>query len=460
MSWLKRPEVWFPAALILLIVAGAALLNNPTCQSLDERDWRWYACANAWRSTFDAVSAACGAGLLTHDIDEEYTTIGKCVLFAIGLIGAGLWLAAILSVSGRFWRAIGAEHPLPTARRVIGAFAALVGVSTAATMLLEWLIQATTEASTPGGGLSGSIWRGISASASLGWLPGSPGRAYTWVYAVIGLVGGLGWMVWLLPFAKARREYLRVSAVAKLAGGYVLYLLLAAGIMFLLESPRGLRATSVPENQLTGQQALVRYGRSLTTTVCAATAGLPVERPTEGNLTDGSRFLLGCEVLLGSLGGSPGGGIKWTLFAWFIGGGLAATCMRRQSWTPTAVRRFTAAAGCIGLLVGVTLATAFGLLVIETRTARSYQEQPSFAAAFLDASSAVGGANLSAGVVRAVTGLNLSRGIGQGVDSYQYGMVLLMAAMFVGRTLLVIALSWFGGLRLTESESTRAAAVL
>ncbi|NLG41776.1 MAG: hypothetical protein GX547_00895, partial [Phycisphaerae bacterium] len=80
MSWLKRPEVWFPAALILLIVAGAALLNNPTCQSLDERDWRWYACANAWRSTFDAVSAACGAGLLTHDIDEEYTTIGKCVL--------------------------------------------------------------------------------------------------------------------------------------------------------------------------------------------------------------------------------------------------------------------------------------------------------------------------------------------------------------------------------------------
>jgi hypothetical protein len=103
MSWLKRPEVWFPAALILLIVAGAALLNNPTCQSLDERDWRWYACANGGRSTFDAVSAACGAGLLTHDIDEEYTTIGKCVLSAIGLIGAGLWLAAILAVSRRFW---------------------------------------------------------------------------------------------------------------------------------------------------------------------------------------------------------------------------------------------------------------------------------------------------------------------------------------------------------------------
>ena len=236
MSWLKRPEVWFPAALILLIVAGAALLNNPTCQSLDERDWRWYACANGWRSTFDAVSAACGAGLLTHDIDEEYTTIGKCVLFAIGLIGAGLWLAAILSVSGRFWRAIGAEHPLPTARRVIGAFAALVGVSTAATMLLEWLIQATTEASTPGGGLSGSIWRGISASASLGWLPGSPGRAYTWVYAVIGLVGA-----GVDGLAAAICPGVNTCGIGSGSSRAATCFICSSprGIMFLLESPRG-----------------------------------------------------------------------------------------------------------------------------------------------------------------------------------------------------------------------------
>jgi Trk-type K+ transport system membrane component len=460
MNWFKRPEVWFPPALVLLVAIGAVLLNSPTCQSLDDRDWRWFARANAWRSTFDAVSAACGVGLLTHEIDEEYTATGKLALYAIGLAGAALWMTAILSASRRFWRAAGAERPLPPARHVLAAFMVLVLVSVPATALCEWLTRTSSGAPPPPDGFSGSAWRAISATASLGWLPGAPGRAYTWIYAVIGLAGGLGWMIWLLPFGRTRREYLRTSAGVWLAGSYVLYLLAVAGLMFALESPRGLRATSVPSAQLTGQPALARYGRSLDLTVCAATAGLPVQNVTEENLTDASKMVLAGTILIGSLPGSPGGGIKWVLFAWFISGCLAATCIRRQSAAPIAVRRLTAAGGCIVLLLGVTCVTAFGLLIIESRTAPTYREQPTFAAAFLDASSAVGGANLSTGIAHAVTSRNLSRGIGQGVDAYQCGMALLMAAMLIGRTLLVVVLGWLAGLRLTESESVRLPQVL
>jgi Trk-type K+ transport system membrane component len=459
MSWLKRSEVWFPLGLVLLIAVGAVLLNNPTCQSLDERDWRWFAKANAWRSTFDAVSAACGVGLLTHDINEEYTAVGKWTLSVIGVAGAALWMMAVLSASRRFWRASGSERPLPPGRRVLAAFLTLILLSVPVTMLCEWLTRTSSGAPAPADGLAGSAWRGISASASLGWLPGHPAGSYTWIYAVVGLAGGLGWMVWLLPLARTRREGLRSSAVVKLAGSYVLYLLVVGGVMFLLESPRGQSrragTTSVTSAQLTGLPALARYGRSLDATVCAATAGLPVEDVAEENVTDASKMVLAGTILIGSLPGSPGGGIKWTLFAWFISGGLAATCIRRQSLAPAAVRRFTLAAGYMALLLGLTCITAFGLLVIESRTAHSYQEQPTFAAAFLDASSAVGGANLSTGIAHAVTDQNLSRGISQGVDAYRYGMALLMAAMVIGRTLLVIVLGWLAGLRLTESESVR-----
>ena len=133
--------------------------------------------------------------------------------------------------------------------------------------------------------------------------------------------------------------------------------------------------------------------------------------------------------------------------------------MRRQSWTPTAVDGLPPLPDAWAAR-GRDPRDGFRLVVIETRTARSYQEQPSFAAAFLDASSAVGAQTSPPGWCAQLPVKTSQRESAKVSILISTSMVHLMAAMFVGRTLLVIALSWFGGLRLTESESTRAAAVL
>ena len=70
------------------------------------------------------------------------------------------------------------------------------------------------------------------------------------------------------------------------------------------------------------------------------------------------------------------------------------------------------------------------LLIIEAGLGSRWELPPSFADAFLDASSAVGGANLSSGLTRSLTSAYLSSGIRQNVDEYQYGMTWLMLAMF------------------------------
>ncbi|MCK4341785.1 MAG: hypothetical protein KAY37_08695, partial [Phycisphaerae bacterium] len=82
-----------------------------------------------------------------------------------------------------------------------------------------------------------------------------------------------------------------------------------------------------------------------------------------------------------------------------------------------------------------------GLLFIEASTASAYQSPPTCADALLEAASAVGGGNLSSGLTTTVTSANLSRGIHQSVDLYQYGMLWLILAMFVGRTLPIVILA-------------------
>ena len=110
----------------------------------------------------------------------------------------------------------------------------------------------------------------------------------------------------------------------------------------------------------------------------------------------------------------------------------------------------TGVAGC-SALVGLALVVALGLLAIEAHTGSPYQAAPSFADALLDASSAVGGAGLTSGVTAMVTGANLSSGIRQNVDLYQYGMTWLMAAMFIGRVLPVLVLGRLAALRFQDA---------
>jgi hypothetical protein len=78
---------------------------------------------------------------------------------------------------------------------------------------------------------------------------------------------------------------------------------------------------------------------------------------------------------------------------------------------------------------------ALGLLLIERWTGSAFDPRPGFAAAWLEASSAMGGASLSTGLMARITDPNLTGGIRHSTDTYQYGLVWLMLALLVGRVL-------------------------
>jgi len=113
-----------------------------------------------------------------------------------------------------------------------------------------------------------------------------------------------------------------------------------------------------------------------------------------------------------------------------------------------------AAVACVVALVSLVLVVALGLLVIEARTTTAFQSAPTLGDALLDATSAVAGGNLSSGLMATVTSANLSRGIHQSVDLYQYGLVWLLAAMFISRTLPVLILARCAAVR-GDAEASR-----
>jgi Trk-type K+ transport system membrane component len=187
---------------------------------------------------------------------------------------------------------------------------------------------------------------------------------------------------------------------------------------------------------LSSQPPPTRYAQSLVQTVCASGAGIPTEALSDRAVAEGTKVTLGVVVLVGGMAGAAGGGIKWPLLMAVLVAGLTALPRGRRDPAETPSSQLVRA-GTVCLLSMLALASvvALGLLLIENHTASPYQPSPTFADAFLDASSAVGGANLSSGLTATVTSRNLITGMRQAANLYQYGMSWIMLAMLVGRVL-------------------------
>ncbi|MFH1745463.1 MAG: hypothetical protein ABIG44_00300 [Planctomycetota bacterium] len=446
-----RPDIWLIAALLVVSVVGGVVLNTQTCKELDEREWTYFGRMNIWRSTFDALSATCGVGLLLYDVDDEYTPTGRWVLTGLGIAGALLFLAAARGAIQRLWLACKESVPLPSLGLILVVFVLLTGLSIPVVACLEGFISGTDKWIGQGG-WSSSAWRAIAAFASLGWLPGDTHRSSHWIYAVVALVGGLGWTIWLLPMSRLRRRCLYTPRVLGLALTYVIFLVLMAGILYTLEAPRGGSPSNASSEALTGDISGERMGRCLVQITCASCAGMATESLQEHNITEGSKMVLASTLLLGPQAGSVSGGIKWSLLIWALGGALAALAARGRSSHAASFRCLLSGIVCLALLILLTTIVAGGLLVIESRTASIYQSPPTFADAFLDAASAVGGGNLTTGLIERVTSRNLSSGIRQSVDLYQYGMMWLMAAMLLGRVLPIFVLCHMAGAKIHDTR--------
>lgn len=459
MNRIGRPDVWLPLALILTTIIAAFWLASPECSQINARDLEHYWARHYWMSAFNALSATCGVGMLAYDFGSEFTEQGRWVLTAAGLIGAALFLAAAAQAVRRLQgtanrESVNAPHPL----LILSIFVAVAALMTPLMWAVSWV---------GGAGLNWpqAVRQSLAAFASLGWLEHSADHTVLWSTAVVALLGGLGWPLWLAAIPAARRRFSQAHRPLVLAAGYVAFILLAALLFCLLESPRGGRAVRADDPTLSAQPFAVRYERSLLQTALAATAGMPTENLAENAIGDGSKMVLAAVVLTGGMGGSPNGGIKWPLMLIALSAGGAAVLSRsrqsksgseqkvgRNSGASAALFFRTAVRLCV-LLVGWTTIVAVGLLLIEARTASAFQAAPTFADAFLDAAAVVGGANLTSGLSATVTNPNLSSGMGQSVDLYQYGTVWLMLAMAIGRVLPVLVLCRMADTRPDDSRA-------
>jgi Trk-type K+ transport system membrane component len=416
MRWLRRPDVWLPLVLIASTVLGGWLLSTQACVRLSERDRTAYGSRPSRQADFDALSAVCGCGLLTYDLDEDYTPLGRWVLLGLGVTGALCYLAAIRQVAGRLWKGAG---PLPSLCMILAAYAAL--------QLLAILAVWTREGAT-GADWQDAVVRAVSAFSSLGWFRMPAENGANWVYAAVAFGGGLGWTIWLAMIPRARVLAWRTGFV--LVATYVAFLLVSGGLIAALESPRG---TPRARESAREQAAVQRFERGVVQVTCAAGAGIATEELHSREASEGTKAVLAGAMLVGGVGGSAGGGATWAMLAWVLAYGWATG--------NGSGRLGRAAAACLLWLVGLTVVTALGLLLIETHVGSRFQSPPTFADALLDASSAVNGGALTSGLLASVTSANLSSGIRQSVDLYQYGMTWLMLAMFIGRIVPVLVLA-------------------
>jgi Trk-type K+ transport system membrane component len=441
MSWLRRPEVWLPLALLILTGVGGSLLTQDRFVHLSERDRGSYGLRPVWQARFDALSATCGVGLLTYKLNEDYTPSGRWVLVGLGVAGTLLYLGAARQAIGRLWPG----GALPRMRTILGAYAA-------AQMLvigLALLGVAVSEARTPP---EDTAWNALSAFSSLGWLRETPGVGHAWIYAGIALLSALGWPIWVCVWRRALPRGRLLLAL----GGYCGFLIACAALMAALETPRavpvGRQAApdDRPENRLE-----MRCGRAIVQVLAASGAGIPTEKLKERGVSDGTKAVLAGVVLVGGLGGSGGGGIKWIVLCWALAAGRASlTRQPGRTHNELARRCLLVGTASAALFLILVLVVACGLLLIESHVGSTYQSAPTFADALLDASSAVAGANLSSGLTATVTNLNLSTGIRQSVDLYQYGMVWLMLAMFIGRVLPLLVIGHVARLRFDDAPAT------
>lgn len=425
-----RPAAWLCAALLLLSAGGAIVLALPQCAPLEPEQFRWFWARHYWQSAFDALSAVCGVGLLTRDFEQHYAAAGRWTLWALGQGGAVLYLAALAQIARRAVPSRGNAKSQPSAVRFIAVFACLQAV----------VIGGAWAITRPALTLADAAQVAGAAFASTGLAPAvEPPCTRASLAAGAGLIGG-----WLLPlvFIALTPDLLRLVGVRRavlLAGGYLLLLACAALLITALETPRGPgqglagrgdRPLAAGERTLSLLAPRERFTRSVIQAASATTAGIATENLRERDVRDPSKLVLAILVLVGGLGGAAGGGTTFILLM------LCLTARRAHSSEPRAFLR--SATAIVLLLPALTLVVTFGLLVIEALTASAYQPTFTFAEAFLDAASAVGGANLTSGLTATVTDPNLTRGLGLGVNQYEYAMGWLMSAMLAGRLLPMI----------------------
>ncbi|MBK8914671.1 MAG: hypothetical protein IPM64_08760 [Phycisphaerales bacterium] len=391
---------------LLLICAVGAILLLPHLMTRETARRAAYWSLHLWQTSFDAISAACGAGLLTYHPQRAYTDIGIATLTLLAVAGAIWFVGACARAEARLGIA-----PFCATRRP------------AATARVAWLITAGCCAAIasmdafPQG--FASIWRpalsGLRTAAGFGAAPPESLPITTAICAMSLLLPSIV-TFWLLR--RSIRDIWRpVSRQIACSLGLLLFLVFASA---LFEQPRrfGAAARGADSAAPASEGVMGRGIRAIHAMVGAANGVGSV--PPDAGLRDGSRVVLAAAILIGGGAGSAAGGLRWTL--------LAALCARGGGGRAADAARRTARA-----LLLLTGGIAMGILLIDALVGVRFGRAVPLGDALLDAASAVGGGAVGGAAMEAITSRNLSTGIGHASDLYPYGMLWLMIAMVLGR---------------------------
>ena len=421
--------------MLLLAGGGGALLAQPFGAALDEREREYFLTHRYAQTCLDSLSAVCGSGLFSRDFEREYTEAGRWILAALAGAGAIAFLTA--------WTRLAATTPVagPPLPAVLLGYLGLQVAAVAA-------LFATSAASGEAADATALLRRAVFVAAGVATPLTEAGPAQRSTLAVIAALVALGPSVWALLLPARMRGVMSARAVLRSAAGFALFLLGITAACAFLESPRGggaavaaREAAGSGEHRLQTADPIERHMRSLRLTSAAVGAGCATEPLTDRAVSQGTQILLSFGTLVGGLPGSVSGGLRWPLLA-AAGAGVFATLgfWRRPSEPAVAAWRSACLAGLVALLACTAL-VAVGLLLIEQLAATRFQAAPSFADAWLDASSAVGGSGVSSGLASLVSSRNLARGLGLNFDLYAFGMTLLAAAMLAGRFIPLLVLA-------------------
>ncbi len=435
MKHTARPLAALAIGMLLLAGGGGALLAQPLGAALDEREREYFLTHRYAQTCLDSLSAVCGSGLFSRDFEREYTEAGRWILAALAGAGAVAFLIA--------WTKLAAASPV-AGPPLLAVLLGYLGLQVAAIAALFAASAASGEASDA----PALLRRAVFVAAGVATPLSDAGPAQRSTLAVIAGLVALGPSTWALLLPLRLRRGLATRAVFRSAAGFATLLLSLTLACAFLESPRGggapvaaREAAGSGEQRWQAAEPTERHWRSLRLTIAAVGAGCATEPLTDRSVSQGTQFLLSLGTLVGGLGGSASGGLRWPLLAAAGAGVFATLGFRRRPSDPALVAwRSACLAGLVALLA-CTAVVAVGLLMVEHLAATRFQAAPSFADALLDASSAVGGGGLTSGLASLVSSRNLARGLGLNFDLYAFGMSLLAAGMLLGRFIPLLVLA-------------------
>ncbi|MEB3158121.1 MAG: potassium transporter TrkG [Synechococcus sp.] len=435
---LHRTQAWYRRLTVpqftvvtglLVVMAGTLVLVTPLCSGPQ---------VGLWQAFFTAVSAVTVTGLSVIDVGRDLTGLGQAVLALMILVG-GLGLMAITTflqgfvVSGTALRRRLDRGETLDEFGVGGVGTTFRGIALTAAVLIVLgamvlYFYGFTDLPRGGGRLWAALFHSISAynNAGFGLWQDSlehyrTNRVVNGVVVVLIVLGGLGWRVtsdlWTNR-KRLQRRNLSLHTRLVLRSSLILIAVGAVGLVVTESLTQGQLMSSLawPERLIT----------ALFESVSTRTAGFTTVPLSLASISDSGLLLMMTLMFIGASPGGTGGGIKTTTVVALI----AATRSTLRGREEVVIRNRQISDKVVLRAVSITVASLLFVLAMAMLLALSSNLKGDEPFTFLE---------LLFTCISAFATVGLDLGVTDKLS--QFGQLVLVVGMFVGRLGILLLLS-------------------